>query len=47
MTTTAVFGCTGTVGAYILAMLLVTNAFPSVKTISKSVTEEALLSGTK
>ncbi|MCJ1419344.1 hypothetical protein MMC32_005698 [Xylographa parallela] len=35
MTTAAVFGCTGAVGSQILATLLVTDAFPSVKTISR------------
>jgi len=35
MTTAAVFGCTGAVGSQILATLLATDAFPSVKTISR------------
>jgi len=35
MTTAAVFGCTGAVGSQILATLLGTNAFTSVKTISR------------
>ena len=36
MTTAMVFGCTGVVGSQILATLLVTNAFPSIKTISRN-----------
>ena len=35
MTTAAVFGCTGAVGSQILATLLTTDAFSSVKTISR------------
>lgn len=35
MTTAAVFGCTGAVGSQILATLLASDAFPSVKTISR------------
>ena len=35
MTTAAVFGCTGAVGSQILATLLATDAFSSVKTISR------------
>lgn len=35
MTTTALFGCTGAVGSQILATLLATDAFSSVKTISR------------
>ena len=35
MTTAAVFGCTGAVGSQILATLLATDAFASVKTISR------------
>ncbi|PYI11952.1 NAD(P)-binding protein [Aspergillus sclerotiicarbonarius CBS 121057] len=35
MTTAAVFGCTGAVGSQILATLLATDAFPSIKTISR------------
>ena len=35
MATAAVFGCTGAVGSQILATLLATDAFPSVKTISR------------
>jgi uncharacterized protein YbjT (DUF2867 family) len=35
MTTAAVFGCTGAVGSQILATLLATDVFPSVKTISR------------
>jgi uncharacterized protein YbjT (DUF2867 family) len=35
MTTAAVFGCTGAVGSQILATLLATDAFLSVKTISR------------
>lgn len=34
-TTAAVFGCTGAVGSQILATLLVTDAFSSVKTVSR------------
>lgn len=33
MTTAAVFGCTGAVGSQILATLLATDAFSSVKTV--------------
>lgn len=35
MSTAAVFGCTGAVGSQILATLLATETFPSVKTISR------------
>lgn len=35
MTTAAVFGCTGAVGSQILATLLATDAFSSIKTISR------------
>ena len=35
MTTAAVFGCTGAVGSQILATLLATDAFLSVKTVSR------------
>lgn len=35
MTTAAVFGCTGAVGSQILATLLATDAFSSVKTVSR------------
>jgi hypothetical protein len=35
MSTAAVFGCTGAVGSQILATLLATDAFPSIKTISR------------
>ncbi|MCJ1406194.1 hypothetical protein MMC19_000259 [Ptychographa xylographoides] len=35
MPTAAVFGCTGAVGSQILATLLATDVFPSVKTISR------------
>lgn len=35
MTTAAVFGCTGAVGSQILATLLASDAFSSVKTISR------------
>lgn len=35
MTTAAVFGCTGAVGSQILATLLTTDAFSSVKTVSR------------
>ena len=35
-TTAAVFGCTGAVGSQILATLLTTDAFSSVKTISRT-----------
>lgn len=35
MTTAAVFGCTGAVGSQILATLLTTDAFSSIKTISR------------
>ena len=35
MTTAVVFGCTGAVGSQILASLLATDAFSSVKTISR------------
>lgn len=35
MTTAAVFGCTGAVGSQILATLLATDTFSSVKTISR------------
>lgn len=37
MSTAAVFGCTGAVGSQILATLLATDAFSSVKTISRRV----------
>ena len=36
MTTAAVFGCTGAVGSQILATLLATETFSSVKTISRN-----------
>ncbi|MCJ1438875.1 hypothetical protein MMC27_008265 [Xylographa pallens] len=39
MTTAAVFGCTGAVGSQILATLLATDAFSSVKTISRRLPE--------
>ncbi|MCJ1380964.1 hypothetical protein MMC17_004073 [Xylographa soralifera] len=35
MTTAAVFGCTGAVGSQILATLLATDAYSSVKTVSR------------
>jgi uncharacterized protein YbjT (DUF2867 family) len=35
MTTATVFGCTGAVGSQILATLLATDAFSSVKTVSR------------
>ncbi|RAK96944.1 NAD(P)-binding protein [Aspergillus ibericus CBS 121593] len=35
MATAALFGCTGAVGSQILATLLATDAFPSIKTISR------------
>ena len=35
MTTAVVFGCTGAVGSQILATLLATDAFSSVKTVSR------------
>lgn len=35
MTTAAVFGCTGAVGSQILATLLATDTFSSVKTVSR------------
>jgi uncharacterized protein YbjT (DUF2867 family) len=37
MTTATVFGCTGAVGSQILATLLATDSFPSVKTVSRRV----------
>jgi len=36
MPTAAIFGCTGAVGSQILATLLTTDTFPSIKTISRT-----------